>query len=141
MEDALISTKFLFDERMMCSTARFAHFFGKWHITNISRGLCSADICPIRPGLTLLREFLWAYLLTDYFTDRAVDLSARVNMPKLNRVQLASIEAPVPPLALQKEFGQRVTEVGELEAAHASSRARLDTLFQSMLYRAFAGEL
>ena len=96
---------------------------------------------PLRPGARLLREFLWAYLLTDHFTNRAVDLSARVNMPKLNRVQLESIEAPVPPLALQKEFAKRVTEIRELEAEQVASRRRLDELFQSMLHRAFNGEL
>jgi type I restriction enzyme S subunit len=48
---------------------------------------------------------------------------------------------PLPPLALQKEFAQRVTEIRELEAGQATSRTRLDALFQSMLHRAFNGEL
>jgi type I restriction enzyme S subunit len=46
-----------------------------------------------------------------------------------------------PPLPLQKEFAQRVTEIRELEAGQATSRTRLDALFQSMLHRAFNGEL
>src|ERR1035437_8381504 len=48
---------------------------------------------------------------------------------------------PVPPLPLQKEFAQRVTEIRELEASQATSRTRLDALFQSMLHRAFNGDL
>ena len=48
---------------------------------------------------------------------------------------------PVPPLHLQKEFVKRVVEVRELEAVQAASKARLDDLFQSMLHRAFNGEL
>jgi type I restriction enzyme S subunit len=43
----------------------------------------------------------------------------------------------VPPLPLQKEFAQRVTEVRELETDQAASRQRLEALFQSMLHRAF----
>jgi hypothetical protein len=35
----------------------------------------------------------------------------------------------------------RVLEVRELESAQAASRQRLDALFQSMLHRAFQGEL
>ena len=48
---------------------------------------------------------------------------------------------PLPPLALQKEFAQRVTEIRELEASQATSRTRLDALFQSMLHRAFNDRL
>ena len=47
---------------------------------------------------------------------------------------------PVPPLPLQKEFAERVTEIRELEAAQAASRQHLEALFQSMLHRAFNGE-
>jgi hypothetical protein len=44
-------------------------------------------------------------------------------------------------MPLQKEFAQRVSEIRELEEAQSSSRRRLDDLFQSMLHRAFNGEL
>jgi len=48
---------------------------------------------------------------------------------------------PIPPLPLQKEFARRVTEIRKLEASQTASRQRLDALFQSMLHRAFNGEL
>jgi len=47
----------------------------------------------------------------------------------------------VPPLSLQKEFANRIAEVRAMEAQQAASRQRLDDLFQSMLHRAFQGEL
>jgi type I restriction enzyme, S subunit len=47
----------------------------------------------------------------------------------------------VPPLPLQKQFASRVAEIRELEGEQATSRRRLDDLFQSMLHRAFNGEL
>ena len=47
----------------------------------------------------------------------------------------------IPPLLLQKKFAERVTEFRELEAGQAVRRLRLDDLFQSMLHRAFNGEL
>ena len=71
--------------------------------------------------------------LTDYITGSA--------QPKLNQANLNRIPIPVPPLPLQKEFAQRVSEIRQLEAAQAASRTRLDALFQSMLHRAFNGEL
>ena len=59
----------------------------------------------------------------------------------LQITELAKMPIPLPPLALQNEFAQRVNEIRELEARQAASRTRLDALFQSMLHRAFNGEL
>lgn len=134
-EDGLISAKFLFDERDVLYS-KIRPNLRKAALPE-RRGLCSADMYPVRPGTRLVREFLWAYLLTDYFTARAVELSARANMPKLNRIQLGSISVPVPPLQLQQKFAQRVTDIRALEIEQAASRARLDGLFQSMLHVVF----
>jgi len=42
---------------------------------------------------------------------------------------------------LQKEFAARVTEIRALQAEQAASRQRLESLFQSLLHRAFNGDL
>ena len=64
-----------------------------------------------------------------------------VGLQHITKGTLNAVEMLVPPLALQKEFAQRVTEIRELEAGQATSRTRLDALFQSMLHRAFNGDL
>ena len=64
-----------------------------------------------------------------------------VAQPTLNIKQIQEAPIILPPLALQKEFAACVTEIRELEAGQAASRRRLDDLFQSMLHRAFNGEL
>ena len=64
-----------------------------------------------------------------------------VGQANINSKELQSIEFPVPPIALQRAFADRVIEIGALEAEQASCRDRLDDLFQSMLQRAFEGEL
>ena len=64
-----------------------------------------------------------------------------VGQANINSKELKSIPVPVPPLPLQKEFAARVMEIREMEAAQAASRRRIDHLFQSMLHRAFNGEL
>ncbi|MGC8561426.1 MAG: restriction endonuclease subunit S, partial [Phycisphaerae bacterium] len=82
-------------------------------------------------------EYLCAVIelldIADYITGSA--------QPKLNQANLNRIPIPVPPLALQKQFAQRVSEIRQLEATQAISRAHLDALFRSMLHRAFNGEL
>ncbi len=64
-----------------------------------------------------------------------------VGQANINSKELKSIIVPVPPVALQKEFAQRVAEIRELEAIQTTSRTRLNALFQSMLHRAFIDEL
>lgn len=71
--------------------------------------------------------------LTDFVTGSA--------QPKLNQANMNRIPIPVPPLPLQMKFAQRVAEIREMEADQAASRTRLDALFQSLLHRAFEGEL
>jgi type I restriction enzyme, S subunit len=85
--------------------------------------------------------FLWALInrlrSTGYFTRNA---RMQINT-KFNASELSALKLPIPPLPLQKEFAARVTELRALETAQAASRTRLEELFQSMLHKAFRGEL
>ena len=62
-------------------------------------------------------------------------------MKNISKPKVMSLEVPLPPLALQKEFAARVTEIRAIQSEQAASRLRLENLFQSLLYRAFNGEL
>jgi type I restriction enzyme S subunit len=59
----------------------------------------------------------------------------------INLGDLKKLPVPVPPAPLQMEFAERVSEIRELGAEQAASRRHLEGLFQSMLHRAFNGEL
>ncbi len=71
---------------------------------------------------------------------KAVEESAG-SMPNISKGRLLTLPIEVPPLSLQKEFAARVSEIRAMQAEQAASRRRLDDLFQSMLHRAFNGEL
>ena len=139
-EDGLISGKYLFDTRHVLYS-KIRPYLRKVAIP-LEPGLCSADVYPIRPiAEKLTREYLWALLLSKAFTDYTLGLSVRANMPKVNREQLHAYEMMLPPLSLQHEFAVRVAETRALEEKQAQSAARLGALFESMLAKAFAGEL
>lgn len=91
-----------------------------------------------KPGCALV-EYLIAVLQRwrPVFLAQAPE-TARAN---LNAATLKAVPIPLPPLPLQQEFAQRVAEIREWEAAQATSRGRFEALFQSMLHRAFEGEL
>ena len=59
----------------------------------------------------------------------------------INLGDLRKLPVPIPPLPLQRKFAQRVTTIRQLKAEQAVSDRRLNKLFESMLHRAFIGEL
>ncbi|MGD1009852.1 MAG: restriction endonuclease subunit S [Candidatus Aminicenantales bacterium] len=59
----------------------------------------------------------------------------------IRQAELRKVHIPVPSLPLQRGFSDRVNEIRNLEADQAASRLRLEALFQSLLHRAFNGEL
>ena len=63
------------------------------------------------------------------------------SMKNISKPKVMTLEVPLPPLVLQREFAQRVSEIREIETWQADSRKRLNELFQSMLHRAFTGQL
>lgn len=64
-----------------------------------------------------------------------------VGLQHVTKGVLNAVEMLVPPLELQQKFARRVSEIRQLEDGQAASRLRLEDLFQSVLYRAFQGEL
>lgn len=63
------------------------------------------------------------------------------NLASINLTQLRGLPVPLPPLSHQRTFAARVADIRALQSAQAASRQRLDDLFQSLLHRAFQGEL
>ena len=97
----------------------------------------------LKSGAELDPIFLWG-LLTVPSKRRQVQTLAggsAGSMPNISKGRLIELPIEVPPMQLQKEFAQRVRKIRELEAGQANRRAHLDALFQSMLHRAFNGEL
>ena len=80
--------------------------------------------------------------LTYFRTGEFAKLSGKTSsIAHLGAGRFAKMPFVFPPMPLQKKFAQRVTEIRELEAGQAASRRRLEELFQSLLHRAFNGEL
>jgi type I restriction enzyme, S subunit len=61
--------------------------------------------------------------------------------PGLNFEQIRHFQLPVPPIQLQREFAHRVAAVEKLKTSHRASLNEIETLFASLQYRAFRGEL
>jgi type I restriction enzyme S subunit len=89
----------------------------------------------------LLPEYLLVILNSDGFTNQVSAMTSGSAQPQLPINRLSKIKFALPPLPLQKEFVARVGEIRTMQVEQAASRKRLDDLFQSILHRAFNGEL
>ena len=72
-------------------------------------GLCSADMYPLETELNT--HYLLFFLLSDFFTKKAVEKSAREKMPKINQKELGKLPIPVPPVEEQQRIVERVKEL------------------------------
>lgn len=63
------------------------------------------------------------------------------SMKNISQPKVLSMNVPLPPLALQREFAARVGEARGVQSAQVKSAERVEALYQSMLSQAFAGEL
>lgn len=57
---------------------------------------------------------------------------------KINQSLLEKIQLPLPPIACQDEFAIRVEELDRLNESQTYARLKIDTLYGSILSRAFA---
>jgi type I restriction enzyme S subunit len=126
-EEGLISKKFIFDERYVlyskirpalkkCTLAEF-------------RGLCSADMYPVRPVEgQVTREFIWGLLLSDAFDRYIVTLPDRANIPKLNRTELNAFQFRLPPINLQNKYSAIVSSTIKLKRRYQKFLAEADSL-------------
>src|SRR5208337_768321 len=113
---------------------------------NIARtGILTFDACfpdsvvGFIPGSRVAIEYVQSWL-------RTIQKSLEDNAPQaaqknINLKTLRELVLIVPPMELQRTFAARVAEIHMMEAAQADSRQRLNDLFQSLLHRAFQGEL
>jgi type I restriction enzyme S subunit len=96
-------------------------------------------VIPLLPKVS--RPFLYAYMLSSFAQNFIMNEVRGIAQRGINLADLRRLPVPIPPSPLLEEFAQRVTEIHELEASQAASRQRLANFFQSLLHRAFNGEL
>ncbi|TSA01599.1 MAG: hypothetical protein D4R81_05945 [Nitrospiraceae bacterium] len=96
----------------------------------------SVESTHVEPGYLI--RFLQTRAAKRHILGRA---KHSINQSSINQEDVKSMPVPLPPLSLQREFAARVAEIRAMEAEQAASRHRLENLFQSMLHRAFKGEL
>ena len=143
-EEGLKSGKFLFDASMVLYSKIRPYLMKACRPEFL--GLCSADVYPLVPKAGLLdRDMLFHILMSDEFTAYAEAGSARAGMPKVNREHLFKYSVWLPDVATQRIICRKLDDLSskcqDLANVAQSKLAALAELKQSLLQKAFAGEL
>jgi len=109
-------------------------------------GCGTTELHVLRPNEYILAEFIYHYIHQESFRERAklqmTGTAGQLRVP-VNFINLSPI--PIPPLSEQQEIVRRVDALfkiaGQIEARYQKARAYVDKLTQSILAKAFRGEL
>lgn len=137
------SGKHLFDKGVIIYS-KIRPYLNKLIITDFI-GLCSADMYPIDKTVYTETKFIFYYMLSNEFLSYSTTAGERSVLPKINQKGLKEIPFPLPPLQEQQEVVRRVeslfTKADTIEARYLTLKAKIDSLPQAILHKAFRGEL
>lgn len=105
------------------------------------KGVCSADAYPILPTPQSNRDYLEIVLRSDFFLDYILSFSSRTNIPKVNKQQLEGFCLPIPPISLQNEFADVVSQVENQKKLLQQSLSKLELNYNSLMQKCFRGEV
>lgn len=130
-----ISGKYLFDEQYLLYS-KIRPNLNKVSLPNF-KGICSADIYPIKPRESLNKYFLAYILKSDGFLSYAVKNSGRANIPKINRLDLLKYKIIVPPINLQNLFEKNWQKVELIKQKMLMQSVELEAQFQVLMQNIF----
>jgi type I restriction enzyme S subunit len=78
---------------------------------------------------------------SDYGKSIIRPLSRRAGQPHINADQVKSLRFPLPPVPLQQQFAHIVHKFERLRAQQREAERQAEHLFQTLLHRAFRGEV
>ena len=105
-------------------------------------GICSTDIIPIKPLVDKSsKEFIISLMRGSWFVAFADERCSGANLPRISPKEVEKYQTINPPLELQNQFAERVKAIEAQKAQAQASLSQADNLFNSLLQKAFKGEL
>ena len=135
-EDGVVSGKYIFTPQHIIYS-KIRPNLNKVALPDFE-GLCSADAYPILPNpKNCNRIFLALAMRSDYFLDYILQFSARTNLPKVNRKEIAGFSMPLPPLSLQNDFATFVERVDQQKQTVRQSLEKLELMKKALMQEYF----
>ncbi len=108
-------------------------------------GHCSTEFIPLVPKKYVLREWVAFWLKSPDVIKAAMNTNTGSRMPRVNLKDMMKFKIYIPPLFEQKKIIARLDslsqKVDQLKKLQKTTETELTTLEQSILHKAFKGEL
>lgn len=98
-------------------------------------------VARVRVNQNLDRLYLAHYLSLPFIQEYFIQQTRTVSQPTLNIKQIAETPIILPPIELQTQFAEIVNKTEALKGKQKQSEQELENLFQSLMQKAFKGEL
>lgn len=108
------------------------------HLANLTE---NANKILIKNKSLLNSTYLAKYLQMDFVQKNISAKTMAVGVPKLALFRIEQIELLIPPIFLQNQYQERITLIEEQRAIAQASAVKSEELFNSLLQKAFKGEL
>ena len=110
-------------------------------INNISGLIASTGFYVFRCNNKINNKYLFEVLKSDSVTNYFVGITAGANYPAIKSSDVSKFLISSPPIDLQNQFAERVSVIEEQKAIAQKSLEKSESLFNSLLQKAFKGEL
>lgn len=137
-EQNAISGKYLFDAGDIIYS-KIRPYLRKAIVADF-KGLCSADMYPLKPENEISSGFIHACLLGHRFTKYAESVSVRSGMPKINRAELAEFKLGLPPPEEQRAIAIALSDVDALIAGLERLIAKQRDIKQATMQQLLTGQ-
>ena len=135
-DEGLISGKYLFDESMILYS-KIRPNLNKVALPSF-KGICSADMYPLITNTDVANKYYIKFSITHKkFIEYAVSHSGRANIPKINRDALLAYDLPLPPLALQQSFAEKIQSIEKQKETFRASIADTQKLLDYTMDKYF----
>lgn len=102
---------------------------------------CGTGSLFIRPTQAVSANYLLPLLTSEAYVDKLEKEAKGITMANLNRTIIENLEIPVPPLELQTKFAVIIDKIERQIQQAQLQLQKNEELFQSLLQKAFNGEL
>ena len=94
--------------------------------------VASSGFCILRPN-NIDRNFLFHYILSEYYTEYLVNLTTGANYPAVRDSDILKSKIYYPPISIQQSFAQRIELIEKQKAEVQRTISDLETLLASRM--------
>ena len=106
------------------------------------KGYATSEMIPLQPIKGILnRQYLTYMLRNKSFVDYISEKVSGAKMPRVIMNDFRNFDVPIPPIELQNQFVDFVNQIDKLKSEMETSLKELEDNFNSLMQKAFKGEL